>query len=284
MIGCAENQQDASYVNAYPPNNSSIDADEVITVLFDDTPMTVDVEIQGQRDTSFLWELDGKNLTIRGNTKFYSGRKFTIIITWTTGRKILNYTVRTPPPLPKPDIPDAAFVRALPADGDLAANGSINITFDNNPGDVLVTGGGTVSTSGKTRTISPPAAGYSTGALTITVTWTNGDGSHDLTYNVVSTDETAPTVTDSSPENGEEGVSADLEEITVTFSEPISGDLMLLDGDDDLGWTSETVGDTITLTIIAGASLGNETEYTIAGTVSDGAGNEADVELTFVTK
>lgn len=40
MIGCAENQQDASFVNAYPPNNSSIDADEVITVLFDDTMST----------------------------------------------------------------------------------------------------------------------------------------------------------------------------------------------------------------------------------------------------
>ena len=184
----------------------------------------------------------------------------------------------------EPETPDAAFVSASPADGDLAANGSISVTFDNNPGDVTVTGGGAATTSGKTRTISPPAAGYPTGALTITITWTNGDGSHDLTYNVVAADETKPTVTASSPENGEEGVSADLEEVTVTFSEPISGDLMLLDGDDDLGWTSETVGDTITLTIIAGASLGNETEYTIAGTVSDGAGNEADVELTFVTE
>ena len=70
----------------------------------------------------------------------------------------------------EPETPDAAFVSASPADGDLAANGSISITFDNNPGDVTVTGGGTATTSGKTRTISPPAAGYPTGALTITVT------------------------------------------------------------------------------------------------------------------
>ncbi len=183
------------------------------------------------------------------------------------------------------ETPDAAFVSASPADGDLAANGSISVTFDNNPGDVTVTGGGTVSAAGKTRTISPPEAGYPTGALTITVTWTNGDGSQDLTYNIIAADETAPEVKSSDPENGAEGVSADLEEVSVTFSEPVTGDLMLLDdGGDDLSWEQSTDGDTITLTVIAGSDLGNETEYTIAGTVSDGAGNEAEVELTFVTE
>ena len=184
----------------------------------------------------------------------------------------------------EPETPDAAFVSASPADGDLAANGSISITFDNNPGDVTVTGGGTASTSGKTRNISPPSAGYPLGALTITVTWTNGDGSKDLTYNVVAEDKTPPAVKSSDPENGEEGVSADLEEITVTFTEPVTGDLMLMDGDDDLSWEQATSGDTITLTRIAGSDLGNETEYTIAGTVSDGAGNEFEVELTFTTE
>lgn len=183
-----------------------------------------------------------------------------------------------------PETPDAAFVSASPADGDLAANANISVSFDNNPGDVTVTGGGTVSTSGKTRTISPPADGYPTGALTITISWTNGDGSQDLTYNVVAADETAPTVTDSDPEDGEKGVSPDIEEVSVTFSEDVTGDLMLLDGDDDLNWEQSTDGDTITLTVIAGSDLGNETEYTIAGTVKDGAGNETEVELTFVTE
>ena len=183
-----------------------------------------------------------------------------------------------------PETPDAAFVSASPADGDLAANGSISVKFDKNPGDVTVTGGGTVSDKGATRTISPPAAGYPTGALTITVTWTNGDGSQDLTYNVVAADETKPTVTDSSPEDGEKGVSADLEEVSVTFDEPVTGDLMLMDGDDDKGWTQSTDGNTITLTRIAGADLGNETPYTIAGTVKDGAGNETEVEIIFTTE
>ena len=184
----------------------------------------------------------------------------------------------------EPDTPDAAFVSASPADGDLAANGSISVKFDKNPGEVTVTGGGTVSTSGTTRTIAPPADGYPTGALTITVTWTNGDGSQDLTYNVVAADETAPSVTDSSPEDGEKGVNADLEEVSVTFDEPVTGDLMLMDGDDDLNWEQSTDGNTITLTRIAGSNLGNETEYTIAGTVSDGADNETEVEITFTTE
>ena len=180
----------------------------------------------------------------------------------------------------------AAFVSASPADGDLASNGSITITFDKNPGDIEVTGGGTVSGSGTKRTIAPPADGYPTGALTITVTWPNGDGSKDLTYNVVAADETAPEVTSSDPTDGATGVSADLEEITVTFDETVTdkSDLKLMDGDDDQGWTQEVDGNTITLTVIASSNLGNETEYTVAGKVVDGAGNEADVEITFTTE
>ena len=113
---------------------------------------------------------------------------------------------------------------------------------------------------------------------------TNGDGSHDLTYNVIAADETPPAVASSDPKDGAEGVSADLEEVSVTFTEPVTGDLHLMDGDDDLNWEQATDGDTITLTRIAGSDLGNETEYTVAGKVSDGAGNEYDVEITFTTE
>ncbi len=189
---------------------------------------------------------------------------------------------------PEPDTPDAALESATPASGsELAANGTISVKFDNNPGEVTVTGGGSASTSGTTRTISPPAAGYPTGSLTITVSWENGGGSEDLTYTIVAADDTAPEVTSSDPEDGAEGLdpAAVFEDgIEVVFSEPVTGDLELQDAGDDVGWTSATDGDTITLTGNAGQELSNETEYTIAGTVSDGAGNEAEIELTFVTK
>jgi len=177
----------------------------------------------------------------------------------------------------------AAFVSASPASGDLAANGSITVTFDNNPGDVKASAG-TVAGSGKSRTITGP---FTAGALALNLTWTNGDGSHTLNYTVVAADETAPEVTASSPKDGAEGVDpAKVFEdgIEVTFNENVSGDLMLMDGDDDVGWTSEASDNKITLTGNAGQELSNETEYEIAGTVKDGAGNEAEVSITFVTK
>ena len=183
-----------------------------------------------------------------------------------------------------PETPDAAFTEATPADGsELAANGSITVKFDNNPGDVTVSAGA-VSGSGKSRTIKGP---FDVGSLALTIEWTNGGGSQTLNYTVVAADETAPTVTGSSPENGAKNVDPAKvfdDGVTVTFSEPVTGDLMLKDGDDDVGWTSKADGDTITLTGNAGQELSNETEYTIAGTVADGAGNEAEVKLTFTTK
>ncbi len=187
-------------------------------------------------------------------------------------------------PIEYETIDEVFFLEAIPASGgELEENGSITIKFYNTPGEVTVSAG-TVTTSGKTRTISAPADGFPIGSLTIIVQWENG-GYKLLRYTVV--DKTAPYVTASSPENGAEGVDpAKLFEdgIEVTFSEPVIGDLMLMDGDFDVGWWSRTNSNKITLTGIAGRELSNETEYTIAGTVRDGAGNEAEVEHTFVTK
>ena len=187
----------------------------------------------------------------------------------------------------KYDTPDAAFVGATPAGGDLAANGSITVTFDNNPGTVTPSAG-TASGAGRTRTITAPARGFAIGALALNLTWENGgaDG-HTLNYTVVAADETAPEVTGSSPEDGAEGVDPTdvfVDGIEVTFSEPVTGYLRLMDGDDDVGWTSTADGNKITLIGIAGTELSNETEYEVAGTVQDGAGNEAEVSITFTTK
>lgn len=180
----------------------------------------------------------------------------------------------------------AEFDSAEPADGgSVASNGKITLKFTKNPGTVS-SDVGTVSGTGTSRTIAGPFEGDS---VTISITWENGpdggEGSLTLTYTVTAADETDPTITASSPEDGATGVSPDLEEVSVTFDEPVTGDLMLLDdGDEDQKWTQEIDGNTITLTVIAGANLGNESEYKIAGTVSDGAGNTTDVSITFVTE
>lgn len=184
----------------------------------------------------------------------------------------------------EPEVPDAAFVSSTPADGgSLASNSSISVTFDNNPGDVTVSAG-TATTSGKTRTIAPPEGGFAVGALALTISWTNGDGEKTLNFTVTAADEDAPEVESSDPEHGDTGVSADLEEVSVTFNEVVTGDLMLMDGDDDKNWDQSIAGATITLTRIAGEELGNETTYTISGTVMDASGNETEVEIEFTTE
>ena len=178
----------------------------------------------------------------------------------------------------------ATFVSASPASGDISENGSITVTFDNNPGDLTVSAG-TVAGAGKSRTINGP---FTPGALALTIEWTNGEGSYTLNYNVVAADETAPEVTGSSPEDGADDVDPDAvfeSGITITFSEPISsGELRLLQSGVDVGWTESIDGNTITLTANAGQELSHDTTYEISGTVRDSAGNETEVNITFTTE
>jgi hypothetical protein len=178
IVACDSLEEDAAFVGANPPNGSSIASDSVITVTFDNTPMTVDVEIQRHRDTSFWWELDGKTLTVRGNPKFQVGKDYVIIITWTTGRKILNYSVPYPPKPPK--LPPVVFVSANPPSGsEIASNASITLTFNNTPADVTVSAGSAI-VSGKTVVVTGP---FIPGALALTIVW--ADGSYALDYTVI---------------------------------------------------------------------------------------------------
>ena len=177
----------------------------------------------------------------------------------------------------------AAFQSATPASGDLASNGTISVSFDNDPGDVTVSAG-TITTSGKTRTISGP---FPEGALALALSWTNGDGSHTLNYTVTAPDNTPPEVTGGTVEDGEEDVDpAEINEdgIEITFSEEVTGNIALqTEGGDNVGWIGDVSGMAATLELVAGKEIGNETVYVIKGTVSDAAGNELPVEITFTT-
>lgn len=166
----------------------------------------------------------------------------------------------------------AAFESSTPADGGtLAANGSIKVTFDNNPGTVTVSAG-TVEGSGKSRTIKGP---FDVGSLALKVDWTNGDDSKTLNFTIEEADETAPEVVSSNPENGAKDLDpAKITEITVTFSEVVTGELKLMEGETDLDWESSADGDTITLKPKnVNQELSNETTYMVIGTVEDGSGN-----------
>lgn len=73
----------------------------------------------------------------------------------------------------------ANFVSAAPPNGsEIAANGSITLTFDNAPTDVTVTAGAAES-SGKKVTVNGP---FTPGPLNLTVTW--ADRTQTLTYTV----------------------------------------------------------------------------------------------------
>ena len=177
----------------------------------------------------------------------------------------------------------AAFTSATPPGGEIAANGTISVVFDNAPSGVSVTAG-TVNVTGKTATITGP---FTPGPLALTITW--DDGSHTLNYTVTAPDTTPPTITSGTVSDGDKDVDPEPlntdGKIEIEFSEDVDGNLALQTEDGGaVGWKTSFAGNKATLEIVKGAELGNETTYVIAGTVRDGAGNELEVSITFVTK
>ena len=177
----------------------------------------------------------------------------------------------------------ANFVSATPPGGEIAANGSITVTFDNAPADVTVSAG-TVTVAGKTATITGP---FTPGPLALTVTW--ADGTQALNYTVTAPDTDPPAVTGGTVKDGDkdvdpEAINSDAK-IEIEFSEDVSGNVALqTEGGDDVGWLGKVEGNKATLELVKGKEIGNETTYVIAGKVSDAAGNSTDVSVTFVTK
>lgn len=177
----------------------------------------------------------------------------------------------------------ANFVSATPPGGEIAANGSITVTFDNAPADVTVSAG-TVTVAGKSATIAGP---FTPGALALTITW--ADGTQTLNYTVTAPDNDPPTITGGTVSDGDkdvdpEGINTD-GKIEIEFSEDVSGNVALqTEGGDDVGWLGKVEGNKATLEVVKGKEIGNETTYVIAGKVSDAAGNETEVSVTFVTK
>ena len=172
-----------------------------------------------------------------------------------------------------------------PSGSSIAANASITVTFNSDPGDVTASEG-SVAGAGKTRTIAGP---FTPGALSLTITWTNGAGSHTLTYNVTAPDTKAPTVTGGTVRDGDEDVDSEVINnagaIEIIFSEDVFGIIALqTKGGDDIGWIGRVEGNKGTLELVKGKEIGHETTYVIRGKISDAAGNETEISVTFTTK
>lgn len=178
----------------------------------------------------------------------------------------------------------AHFVSATPPGGQIAANGSITVTFDNAPVDVTVSVG-TVTVTGKTVTIAGP---FTPGRLTLMITW--ADGTHALNYTVVPPDccggirVTGGTVKDGDKDVDPEAINTD-GNIEIEFTEDTTGNIALqTEGGDDVGWIGKVDGTKGLLELVKGRELGNETTYIIVAKVSDAIGNEYTFKITFVTK
>jgi len=185
----------------------------------------------------------------------------------------------------------------IPADGaDLPAGSDLTIKFKGGTVSKVTVNGDEVDAKTTTKWTS---AGLTAGQeAEITIEWEFCDGaekgSATIKLNVVAEDKIPPAIVDSSPGDGDKDLDpAKLGEdgITVNFTEVVTvkqGDVYFQIGDDDpISWLVEPTEDKtgIILTLKGGNDLPFESEIVLKmDKVTDGAGNEANLEITFNTK
>ena len=189
------------------------------------------------------------------------------------------------------EAPSATSVTANPAPGaTVPSNQEFTLTFDE--GVTAATANGQAAAGAGTNWTVTPFTGAQ-GSQTLTVTWTNRDGSSGNqsvgSYTVDDPDVEAPTIATSNVTDGANDVdpaAINASGIRIDFSEDVSGSIKLTDeAGADLNWQANVSGKTATLTVIAGQELANETTYKVELDIQDGAGNKlAATTITFVTK
>ena len=172
------------------------------------------------------------------------------------------------------------MVRTIPQ------NGTITLTFDNDPGYVTVSAG-TVAGAGKTRIITGPFTRG--GVLSFNISWTNGGGSHTLTYRVSSCCPDPPQVSGGSVRDGDMAVDPDAinsaGKIEIQFTEEVTGYIVLqTESGEDLGWVGKFEGTKGILERVKGRALRHNTAYVIIYKVADLEGNEVEFRIVFGTR
>ncbi len=259
-------RQSAALETVEPTSGTEITTNDGITLTFDHPPEDVTVS-------------EGVGITT-DNTVAITG-PFTpgtleLTITWADGSETLDYTVRQP----------VAFVSIDPTvESALTVDGTITLTFDNPPKDVTVSEGDPTLTD-NTVTITGP---FTPGTLALKVSW--ADGSLEFTYTVAEPDTEPPSITGGTISDGDEDVDFEAinssELIEIEFNEDVSGTIALqTEAGEDVGWISKIEGNKATLELVKGkeyVELESEVTYVISGKVEDAAGNETDINITFVT-
>ena len=254
----------AVFISVDPAIDSQLEADDTITLTFDNTPEDVTVSTGTATITD-------KTVAITGP---FDPGTLALTITWKDGAQTFNYTVRSP----------VAFVRANPTGGaELDVDDTITLTFDNRPNNVTVSTGD-VRVLGKNVRITGP---FDPGTLSLTITW--ADGSQTLTYIIATPDTEAPRITGGTVRDGDKSIDPEAintrARIEVEFSEEVSGNIALQTAASvNAGWLGKVQGKKATLELIRGRELDNGTTYVIAGKVNDAAGNETNLKITFTTE
>ena len=174
------------------------------------------------------------------------------------------------------------FFSAIPPGGEIAANATITVIFDNAPIDVTVSAG-TVTVAGRTATIMGP---FTPGSLALTIRW--ADGIQELNYTVTAPCCSFPDIIGGTVKDGDIDVDPEVinnnGKIVIEFAEEVTGKFALqTEGGDDVGWIAKVAGNKATLELIKGRELASETVYVIVGRVTTIEGIRADIKITFVT-
>ena len=197
------------------------------------------------------------------------------------------------PPQPEYPVqpPRAITVEVDPPPGPDIDHDFTEFTFRFSEEVVVVTVNGTTAT-GSGRNWSLWAYHLPLGGQSLTIEWKNRDGSTGSKvagyYTLVHFQHDAPSIWSGTVADG--AVDVDPAPINAggfrfDFDELVTGTIKLTDeAGADLNWIANVVGQTATLTAVAGQELVNETTYKIEINVQDGFGFGLQTTITFVTK
>ncbi len=199
------------------------------------------------------------------------------------------------PPQPKDDVPPprATKVEVDPAPGStIPPNQEFTLTFNEEVVAVTINEAPASGSGFNWKGVAALEAGP---GQSLTIRWTNQDGALSRRRvgpytidNHAGGGGVPPTITSGTVADGE--VDVDPARINAggfryDFDEDVTGTIKLTDeAGNDLNWIAGVAGQTATLSAVAGQELVNETTYKIEIDVQDGAGNQLQVTITFVTK
>jgi hypothetical protein len=178
---------------------------------------------------------------------------------------------------------DPEVLSTTPAEGGTqAANASVTFNMNRSVPDAAVAGvAGTTAVQGNSVVFTPTDKAAGSRSLTLT----SGDFSFTLNYTATQVDETPPALVGAScdPKDGADGVDpADYpEKLEVAFSEALA-DATVTSTDPEFKFTPTVDGEKLVISFLQ-YSMPNETEFEIAITAVDPAGNSVDVVYGFTT-